>query len=169
MDYKRGDYVVHPNHGLGTVVNIEEMDFAGNKPSLFYRVDFRSTTVWIPVNTDRVGLRPLTNKRDLTDYQDLLKMPPAYLEDDFRKRQNELEARLEDGKFQGLCEVVRDLSARHQQRALNNFDSAMLKQSREALVQEWAASKGISPSEAAKEIDTLLAKAMQAVEVGVNS
>jgi CarD family transcriptional regulator len=166
MEYKQGDYVVHPNHGLGTVITIEEMNFAGNKPCLFYRVDFRSTTVWIPVDTERVGLRPLTGKRELSNYKDVLRHSPVYLEDDFRKRQSELEARLEDGAFQGLCEVVRDLSARHQQRALNNFDSAMLKQSREALIQEWAASKGISPAEAEKEIFALLEEAVEEVEVG---
>jgi CarD family transcriptional regulator len=166
MEYKRGDYVVHPNHGLGTVITIEEMDFNGTKPCLFYRVDFRSTTVWIPVDTEKVGLRPLTDEGDLLKYRDVLKNPPVYLEDDFRKRQSELEARLEDGAFKGLCEVVRDLSARHNRRTLNNFDSALLKQSREALIQEWAAVTNKPPAEAGKEIESLLQVSTQEVEVG---
>jgi RNA polymerase-interacting CarD/CdnL/TRCF family regulator len=166
MQYNRGDYVVHPNHGLGTVVAIEEMNFAGNKPNVFYRVDFRSTTVWIPVNGEKVGLRPLTNTRDLSSYRGVLQQPAEFLDDDFRKRQTELGARLEDGTFRGMCEVVRDLSARHQLKALNNFDSALLKQTRESLIQEWSASKGISPLDAEREIESLIQNAVQEAEVG---
>jgi CarD family transcriptional regulator len=166
MEYKRGDYVVHPNHGLGTVITIEEMDFNGTAPCLFYRIDFRSTTVWVPVETEKVGLRPLTSEHDLSKYREVLRKPPEYLEDDFRKRQTELEARLELGDFKGLCGVVRDLYARNQEKTLNNFDAALLKQSREALIQEWAAATNQAPVEAEKEIDALLEEAVQEVEVG---
>jgi RNA polymerase-interacting CarD/CdnL/TRCF family regulator len=162
MDFRRGDCVVHPSFGLGTVVKIEEMDFAGNKQRLFYRVNFINSTVWIPVNVPNTrGIRPVTPKRALTRYRRVLKNPPEILEDDFRKRQAELEERARQGSFRTLCELVRDLTARDRFKPLNGFDLNLLRQSRESLQQEWAASSGKTPDEAALEIDTLLQKGLQ--------
>jgi RNA polymerase-interacting CarD/CdnL/TRCF family regulator len=160
MDYKPGDYVVHPNHGLGTVVTVEEMDFDKNQPKMFYRVDFRNTTVWVPVYSEKIGgLRPLTEINELNAYREVLKSAPEILDDDFRKRQMELENRLEEGTLLCLIKVVRDLSARNELKPLNNYDTAMLRQTREALIQEWSVTGGVSPAEAASEIEALLSNA----------
>jgi CarD family transcriptional regulator len=163
MDFTNGDYVVHPKHGLGTIETVEEMKFTGSSPSMFYRVSFPNTTVWIPVSIERPGgsLRPVTSRQELSSYRKILKSLPAQLEDDFRKRQTELEARLVSGSFRALCEVVRDLSAREAAKNLNNFDANLLRQTRQSLEQEWAAASGCTSKDAAAEIDQLLKKTVQ--------
>jgi RNA polymerase-interacting CarD/CdnL/TRCF family regulator len=157
MDFNPGDCVVHPKFGVGTVETIEEKRLTENEPSLFYRVDFVKTRVWVPVmpHTNR-GLRPITARKELLTYQNLLKSPPVLLNDDFRKRQTEIEERLGQGTFRMLCEVVRDLTARAQKRPLSNHDTALLNRAREALIQEWSMAKGITPQEAVIEIDGFL-------------
>jgi CarD family transcriptional regulator len=157
MNFNRGDYVVHPSHGLGTVVTIEEMTFSADQTNLFYRVDFSSKTVWVPVDVSKISkLRPVTEKSALASYRKILKNSPLRLEDDFRKRQIEIETRLTSGSFKAICEIVRDLTARNKEKNLNNHDAQVLKQLRQSLVNEWAAAGEISKSEAEAEIERLL-------------
>ena len=110
MNINRGDHVVHPRFGVGTVVSIEVRHFSEAAPRLFYRVDFDNTTLWIPVPIPETGgLRPVTPKSDLSHYRQLLKSSPVPLDNDFRLRKITLDERLKAGTFQSLCEVVRDL------------------------------------------------------------
>jgi len=164
MNINRGDHVVHPRFGVGTVVSIEVRHFSEPAPRLFYRVDFNNTTLWIPVPIPETGgLRPVTPKSDLSQYRQLLKSSPVPLDNDFRLRKLTLDERLKAGTFQALCEVVRDLRARHQIKSLSNYESSLYRQVHDALVNEWAASNKSSVEEATREIETLLHKGSQAL------
>lgn len=162
MNFNLGDHVVHRTFGLGIVMSIEGMELAGTGPGLFYRVDFIKTTVWVPVDDlSKSGLRPVTPKGQLAQYRDLLKSSPVTLDKDYRKRQIELEKRREGGTFQGLCEVIRDLTALNVEKPLNSYEKKLFNQTREALVLEWSATSGISRNEAMSDIDGCLYKGRQ--------
>jgi len=75
---------------------------------------------------------------------------------DHRQRHLELASRLRPGLFQNLCEVVRDLSARGWDKPLNEKDSVAFRKTRDDLCQEWAATTGVTVTEAADEIAALL-------------
>jgi RNA polymerase-interacting CarD/CdnL/TRCF family regulator len=157
MTFNNGDRVVHKDFGVGIIVKIEGMNLSGNGPRLFYRVDFFKTTVWVPVvNQSEGGLRPITPKSHLDQYRALLKSTPVSLDDNFRRRQSELEKRMDRGTFQGLCEVIRDLKALSAEKPLNYYERTLFKQSREALVSEWSITSGLSQSETMGEIDGCL-------------
>jgi RNA polymerase-interacting CarD/CdnL/TRCF family regulator len=157
MNFQEGDRVVHKNFGVGIVISIEGMNLSGNRPHLFYRVDFIRATVWVPVgNQPEGGLRPITPKNHLDRYRALLKSSPISLNDNFRKRQSELEKRMDRGTFRGLCEVIRDLKALSDEKPLNYYERTLFKQSREALVSEWSITSGLSQSETMGEIDGCL-------------
>ncbi len=157
MNFHQGDYVVHQNFGVGIVVSIEGMNLSGNGPRLFYRVDFLKTTVWVPVGHQPAGgLRPITPKDHLAKYRALLQSPPDALDRDFRKRHSMLEERMDSGTFQGLCEIIRDLYVLVAQKRLNQYEKTLYKQTREALVSEWATSSGLTPAEAMRDIDGCL-------------
>ena len=157
MNFDIGDRVVHKNFGVGIVVSIEGMEFSGSSSHLYYQVDFPKTTVWVPIgHQPEGGLRPITPKSQLYRYRSLLKSPPVSLDGDFRKRQSELEKRIDRGTFKGLCEVIRDLNALNAEKSLNDYEKTLYKQSREALVLEWSMVSGMSHSEAISEIDGYL-------------
>jgi RNA polymerase-interacting CarD/CdnL/TRCF family regulator len=107
MNFNLGDCVVHQTLGIGKVVSIEEMNFASAEPHLFYRIDFFKSTIWVAVGEPSKGrLRPITPKSHLAQYRAVLKRSPVSFDNDFRKRQIELEKRMDEGSFQGLCEVT---------------------------------------------------------------
>ncbi len=118
-----------------------------------------SSTVWIPVEAQAtIGLRLVTAKSDLDQYRDLLKSRPAPLHKDHKRRHLELVTRLNQGSFQVVCEVVRDLTAWGWRKPLNRTDAVTLKKTQESLYQEWATASGVSIAEATKEVNSLLHK-----------
>ena len=157
MRFKVGDSVVHPSHGVGRIVGLEVQKFMAAEGQLFYEITTSKSTVWVPVDGGPDGgLRRLSSKQELAHCRRLLQKSPPTLEPDHRKRQLELAARLRGGSFQTQCEVVRDLTARGRIKPLNEADSAALRRARSAMLQEWAAAAGVSPAEAAAEVDGLL-------------
>lgn len=163
MEFKAGDRVVHPAHGVGDIVRLEERRLAEDETRLYYVIVADKSTVWVPVDAHRTaGLRQLTPKRDLGRYRGLLKSDPVSLQKDHNKRRLEIADRLKQGSFQAMCEVVRDLTAHGQRKPLNDADMALLQKIRIDLCREWAAADGVSIEEAIEEVESLLLEARQA-------
>jgi CarD family transcriptional regulator len=158
MQFKVGDFVVHPVYGVGAIVKITEKRLSEREVHLYYEIALPKRTVWIPVNAQASsGLRLVTAKRDLDQYRDLLKSPPVPLNNTQpQRRHEELARRLKQGSFPVMCEVVRDLTASGWQKPLGATAKAILKKAQEKLYQEWATAADISIAEASKEIETLL-------------
>jgi len=157
MQLKIDDLVVHPAFGIGHIVEIEEKSFSEKETHSYYKIVRLKHTMWIRVEAQEVtGLRLVTGKSDLDHYRDLLKSPPVSLNTNPQQRQLELIGRLTQGSFQGVCEVMRDLTAWNWREPLGRADTTTLEKTRDGLAQEWASAAGVSPTEALREIDSLL-------------
>lgn len=162
MHLKVGDCIVHQAHGIGRVVALGEKRPYGEETRLYYEIDMETSTIWVPVEAGYpLRFRLLTERGDLGRYRGLLKACPKALDENFRKRQSNVDERLKQGTFQAICEIVRDLTALSWKRPLNQGDISRLRETKENLCKEWAASKGISLSEAAREIESFLLEARQ--------
>jgi RNA polymerase-interacting CarD/CdnL/TRCF family regulator len=160
MPFQVGDVVVHPDHGVGHIVRLEEKRFSGKEACLYYELTIERSTIWVPVESHQaLRLRKVTPKSDLARYRSVLKSRPTQLNKDQRQRHLEIAARLKQGTFLVLCEVVRDLTARGWQKPLNEIDAASLQKVRGRLCQEWAASESVSIAEATGEVTSLLLEA----------
>jgi len=157
MQFKAGDPVVHPTHGIGYIVGIEEKIFTREEAQPYYKVKLPKRNLWLPVETQKAsGLRLMTAKSELDQYRNLLKSPPIPLEKNHHRRHLDLVSRLKQGSFKIICEVVRDLTAWSRRKPLGQTDTALLRKTRQSLYQEWASAADISTTEAIKEIDSLL-------------
>ncbi len=157
MEFQSGDDVVHPNYGVGSIVRLEARQLAENETRLYYVLAFGKTTVWIPVQANPSSLlRLVTAPQDLDQYRALLKSRPAPLDRDYKKRRLDIQEHLAQGSFQGICEVVRDLTALNWNRPLAGIDASLLSRVREGLWQEWAVSTGQSLPDAILEVTALL-------------
>ena len=67
MAFKIGDKLVYPNHGVGVVETIQESLMEGSPaPCYQLRLLGNNSRVMVPVgNSDRIGLRPLTRRKDV--------------------------------------------------------------------------------------------------------
>lgn len=157
--FQIGDRVVHPQHGVGHIVKLEEREFASGGIQRYYEVSIPGgSTVWVPVDFTNSGLRNLATRGEIAECRIILESQPERLTDDGRVRQSELVARLKQGTVAAQCEVVRDLAAFVAHKPAYGTITALLESIRGVLSQEWAAVEGISISEAALEIESLLLK-----------
>jgi RNA polymerase-interacting CarD/CdnL/TRCF family regulator len=158
MSFKVGDRVIHPRHGLGQVTSLAVKQFVEGEKRPFYEISFPGSTLWVPLNLTTSGIRKLTVKSEIASCRRVLKAPAESLKEDFRLRQIELNDHLKEGTLTARCEVVRDLTAYGWHKPLNGSIAAFLQTTLEVLYQEWAAVEGITPVEAATEIQSLLEK-----------
>ena len=166
MSFKVGDQVIHPRHGLGQVTSLAVKQFVEGEKRPFYEISFPGSTLWVPLNLSSSGIRKLTVKSDIANCRRLLKAPATPLNSDPRLRQPELNNHLKKGTLTARCEVVRDLTASGWQKPLSGSMAAFLKVAQDVLCQEWAAVEGVSLTEAASEIESLLETGRQANKKG---
>jgi CarD family transcriptional regulator len=163
MQFKTGDYVVHPAHGVGQIVRLEERQLAEDETRLYYVIVADKSTVWVPVNAAPAApLRGLTPKREMEQYRSLLKSNPESLEKDHAKRRLAIAERLRQGSFRSLCEMVRDLTASAWRKPLKETEASLLLKIRMDLCREWAVADGIALAEAIQEVEALLREGQQA-------
>lgn len=157
MKFEIGDKVVHPQHGVGYVADVEDKQFEPNNTRTYYVVLIPETTLWVPVDLQSSGLRKLSTASDLEQCRHVLQSAPLELKAG-RGLMSSLSDHIKQGKVIAHCEVVRDLAAFGWHKPLYgplaNFQRMLL----DALCQEWAAVAGVSEIDASHEIDGLLRK-----------
>jgi RNA polymerase-interacting CarD/CdnL/TRCF family regulator len=162
MPYQVNETIVLNGHGMGRITGLVTKSFGSAALQQYYEVVTGHSTVWVAVETAEArGMRPLTSRADLGRYRDLLRSRPVALISDYQKRRHELHIRQKVGTFESMCELVRDLSARSAQAALNDVDKSLLDQAQAGLIEEWAAVDGVSLPEAHSEVDALLLESRQ--------
>lgn len=157
--FEVGDRVVHPQHGVGQIVKLEDREFERGESHRYYEVQIPGgSTVWVPVDLSNSGLRKLAHKNELVHCREILTDRPLPLTEDGRIRQTDLVARLKQGTIVAQCEVVRDLSAFVAHKPSYGAITAFLEAIVRVLSQEWALVEGITVPEAMSEISSLLEK-----------
>ena len=154
--FEIGDRVVHPQHGVGEIVKLEDREFERGDTRKYYEIHIPGGTVWVPIDLSNSGLRRLAQKSDLAHCREILKARPLPLMEDGRVRQSRLIDHLKKGTLAAQCEVVRDLSAFVAHKPAYGTITAFLESMLRVLCQEWAIVQEISMSEAMEEITSLL-------------
>jgi CarD family transcriptional regulator len=110
-DFKTGDHVVYPTHGVGQVQGIETMEAAGHSLQVIV-VTFEENrmTLRVPVNkAASSGLRKLASADNLKEALDTLKGRARIKRTMWSRRAQEYEAKINSGDLVQIAEVVRDL------------------------------------------------------------
>lgn len=157
MEFKAGDMVVHPIHGVGSIQRLEEKQMAGSALQKFYLLSIGTTMIWVPIGSDgSTTLRSVTTKRELAHCRKVLKSRPTTIEREHKQWRFDTSVRLTQGSFKVSCEVMRDLTSLGWYRPIGEMDSSMLNKVRGNLRREWAAAAGSSLQDAILEVDALL-------------
>ena len=155
--FEIGEQVVHPQHGVGQIVKLEDREFERGDSRRYYEIHIPGgSTLWVPVDLSNSGLRRLAQKSDLVRCREILQARPLPLTEDGRVRHSTLVAHLKRGTLAAQCEVVRDLSAFVAHKPTYGTITAFLEAMLRVLCQEWALVQGISMAEAMTEITSLL-------------
>jgi CarD family transcriptional regulator len=109
--FRKGDLVVYPTHGIGTVDQVRVEEIAGHKLNLI-KITFAENrmSLRIPVGKAReTGLRRPVSRQAFADVLTILKGRPHANRIVWTKRALEYQAKINSGSVKALAEVVRDL------------------------------------------------------------
>jgi CarD family transcriptional regulator len=109
--FKVGDMVVYPAHGVGELTNEEKQVIAGVEMSL-YVITFAQDKMVLRVPKSRAqktGLRHLSSSQEMEKAVEALKLPPQTSRGMWTKRATEYEGKINSGDIASIAEVLRDL------------------------------------------------------------
>lgn len=111
IEFKEGDYVVYPAHGVGRLTGYEKHSIAGHDVKLLViSFDKERMTLRLPENKiDSAGLRTLATKEEISDALEILKTKIRVKRTMWSRRAQEYETKINSGDLKNLAEVLREL------------------------------------------------------------
>jgi CarD family transcriptional regulator len=164
--YSIGDKVVHPGHGPGIIRGIENRQVIGEAKD-YYIIEVLASdiTLMTPViKADELVLRLAMDEAAMERLLALLATPYNELSGDFRERQLDIEERLKEGDIFVTAEIVRDMAWHGHINDLTKRDEQLLQRAEELLASELALVKDIEVKDAIKEVQDILAGAIDSAD-----
>ena len=159
-EFKIGEIVVYPKHGVGEVTKLENMEI-GTIKTKFYVVKMEQAklTIRVPVDKqDEVGLRKISSKKIVEDVFTTLKLKPKIRRIMWSRRAQEYESKIFSGEPIKIAEVVRDLFRKNSQSEQSYSERQMFQVAIERLAREVAAVEKTDYFQSTEKIEQILSK-----------
>jgi CarD family transcriptional regulator len=169
VDFKIGDKVVYPNHGVGVIEQVAKRAI-GELESSFYCLRILSTdsTVMVPVNnTKAVGLRKLLTRRETNRVLKALKEGEVTTYDDWKGRFQANSEKMRTGDIKAVAEVLKSLTMLNEIKPLSYRERKMLDRARFLLVSELAEASGKSIDAVEEQIDNALSDSLKGIKAKI--
>jgi len=159
--YRKGDTVVHPEHGAAVITELSERDFLGETKKYFVlRLAYGDLTLMVPVDkTEDVGLRQVVSKQEVKKILEVLREDESKMASNWSRRFKNNMEKLHSGDPYQVAEVVKNLAIRERQKGLSAGEKRMLAKARQILVSELVFAMGSTEEEAEGMIDRVLDEA----------
>lgn len=160
-EYKTGDKVVYPAHGVGRVEGIEKLTVGGIDVTL-YTITFEKDRMRLKLPLQKVatsGLRRLATPEQLTEIYQTMKGRARIRRVMWSRRAQEYEAKINSGNPVQVAEVLRDLRRNVSSTEHSYSERQIFQQALERLASEMAAIDNVPQDQAAEKLQTLLAEA----------
>jgi CarD family transcriptional regulator len=168
VNFKIGEKVVYPNHGVSVVEKIGEGFVAPVpapvNPRSFYHLRLLSNNskVMVPINnTDLIGLRRLTQRKDITSLLKLLADGRFSATGDWKGRYKQNLDKMKSGKLHDIADVLKTLNFISSRKTLSFREKKMYERAKYLIVSEIAVVNGMDEGEVERLVDKALAKSAQ--------
>jgi CarD family transcriptional regulator len=169
LEFKVGDKVVYPNHGVGVIEQVAKKCIAGNTSS-FYRLRLLSSDsmVMVPVdNTSTVGLRKVLTRGQYSRVFKLLKNGEVATYDDWKGRFQANSDKMRTGDIMAVAEVLKSLTILSEVKALSYRERKMLDRARFLLVSELAEATNKTSDKIEEQIDEALISSIDGMKAKI--
>jgi len=159
-NFKAGETIVYPAHGVGRITAIEEQEIAGFKLELFV-VSFDKDKMVLRVPTAKaasVGMRKLADADEIQKALDTLSGRARVKRTMWSRRAQEYEAKINSGDLIAVAEVVRDLHRSEAQPEQSYSERQLYEAALDRVVREVSAVSRNTETEALKMVEQSLAK-----------
>jgi CarD family transcriptional regulator len=158
LTFKIGEKAVHPAHGVGEIVAMEEREFAGQSATLYVlKIVDSGLKVMVPRDAvSRVGLRPVMKKREAQRILDILRAPEVAVDlQPWNRRFRAYTEMLKSGSPSEIAKVLRDMYRLKFDKDLSFGERRLLDQARSLLIRELALAKKVKPASIEGEIQEI--------------
>ena len=157
-DYKVGNWVVYPTHGVGKVMGVENQEIAGTKLKLIV-ISFEKDRMTLRVPIDKAsdsGLRKLSSPEEMKGALKTLKGRSRVRRTMWSRRAQEYEMKINSGDPVSIAEVVRDLHRKEDQPDQSYSERQIYQAALDRLARELAAVEDIDEEAATEKLEKLL-------------
>ncbi len=161
MEFRVGEKVVYPNHGVGIIEQVTSRPVDG-VPEEFYmlRIHSNASLVMVPTaNVKSVGMRKISRKVDCEGLFKLLEEDFYEPAADWKGRYKEHCDKMRTGSIFQVAEVLKNLVYLSFKKNLSFREKRMLDRAKQLLVSEIACVRGVSEKSVEDHIDRSLAEA----------
>jgi CarD family transcriptional regulator, regulator of rRNA transcription len=159
-EFKTGDFVVYPTHGVGRIQKVDEQEVAGLKLELFV-IAFEKDKMILRVPTAKakaVGMRKLSTPDVVATALNTLKGRARIKRTMWSRRAQEYEAKINSGDLVAIAEVVRDLHRATGQPEQSYSERQLYEAALARMAREVAAIERIDEPSAIKRVEGALVK-----------
>jgi CarD family transcriptional regulator len=160
-EFKPGDLVVYPCHGLGEITDIEKREFGGVELQL-YVINFATEKMILRVPVDKAvtsGVRRVSTRDEMGKAVVTLKGRARVKRTMWSRRAQEYEAKLNSGDPVSIAEVLRDLHRAEDQPEQSYSERQLYEAALDRLAREYAAVEKIGQGDATKKLEEVLKEA----------
>ena len=159
MSLKGGEKIVYPNHGVSVVEKIGEgFQTEPVAPRSFYHLRLLSNNsrVMVPVgNTGLIGLRRLTQRKDITGLMKTLGDGRFSATGDWKGRYKQNLDKMKSGELHEIADVLKTLNFISSRKTLSFREKKMYERAKYLIVSEIAVINGLDE----KEVDLQMERA----------
>ncbi|MYE00386.1 MAG: CarD family transcriptional regulator [Alphaproteobacteria bacterium] len=157
-NFRAGNHVVYPAHGVGKVLAVEEQTISGYDLEMLV-IEFEKEKMLLRIPTAKVqtaGLRTLSTKKEMQNALRTLKGKVRIKRTMWSRRAQEYEAKINSGDPILIAEVVRDLHRNADQPDQSYSERQIYQAALERLSRELAVVEKIDEDKAVKRVETVL-------------
>ncbi len=166
-EFKKGDFVVYPVHGVGLVVGVEEATVPALNKTMkpesvkLYKISFENDRMILKVPVIKAevsGLRRLSSKDRMKDAMATLQGRVRIRRVMWSRRAQEYETKINSGDPVAIAEVLRDLHRGNEQPEQSYSERQIYQSALDRLARELAAIEKIDQNKAAEKLEIVLGK-----------
>lgn len=161
VEFKVGDLVVYPAHGVGEIESIETQTIAGMEMTL-YGIHFKEDRLKMKLplaKAKTAGLRKLCSQDRLETALETLTGKAKVKKTMWSRRAQEYEAKINSGDPVSIAEVLRDLRRANDDSEQSYSERQIYQSALQRLAREVAAVRRIDEEKASKQLTDVLRKA----------
>jgi len=160
INFKVGELVVYPAHGVGKITDIEVQEIAGMKLEL-YVVYFDKERLRLSVPTTRAeskGMRHLADRTMIEGAMKVIRGRARIKRTMWSRRAQEYDAKINSGDMISVAEVVRDLYRSDRQPEQSYSERQLFEQALARFARELAAVRKVDEDQCIRELEDYLAR-----------
>ena len=160
MDFRVGEKVIYPNHGIGVVESIQTRPTPAGKISLYQlRILSNDSRVWVPEkNASDVGLRHVIRPSDVRKIFELLGDGTIEQHSNWKGRFKENSDKMRTGSLYEVAVVLKGLTHLSRKKSLSFREKRMLDRAKFLLISEIAEAEDRPVATVEEKVDRALSR-----------